>query len=121
MKLDWQDFPDAPGAGQTLGADRDIRAGAITFADIDGFPVILTRLDGRPRAYVNACPHQFLPFNQRSDQVLGADGKTLICSNHDAGFSLATGKGISGEGLGACLSEIPVLVANGQIIIANEA
>ena len=121
MNLTWKEYPDAPDPGQALGAEVDVATGKATFVEIGGFPILLVRAQNGPRAFVNACPHQFLPLNMRSDQVISASGKGLICSNHHAVFSIETGLGISGEGIGTCLAEIPISVANGQIFIAKEA
>lgn len=71
------------------------------------FPVLVVKDDNGTRAFVNACPHQFLPLDTRGD-VLGADGTRLICTNHDAVFDAQTGQGVSGFGLNCALSPIPL-------------
>lgn len=86
--------------------------------ELDGFPVLLARSGGQIRAYVNACPHQFLPLDYRAKSVLSSDGRILRCSNHEAGFDLVTGEGIDGFGAGCALDPIPVREdESGQVVI----
>ncbi|MDR6264812.1 MULTISPECIES: Rieske 2Fe-2S domain-containing protein [Rhodobacterales] len=106
MTLDWTDFPDAPAAGTPLCADNALGRG-VTALTLGEFPVLVLKDDGGTRAFVNACPHQFLPLDSRGD-VLGADGTRLICTNHDAVFDAQTGQGVSGFGLNCALSPIPL-------------
>lgn len=117
MTLAWSDFPGAPAAGTVLGAADDFAPGA-TFLRPGGFPlVVLHDGAGGFRAFVNLCPHQFLPLDQRGDSVLSADGARLICTNHQAEFDAATGEGTGGEGLGCALSPVPLRTGGGQIVI----
>jgi len=88
--------------------------------DIDGFPIMIFRSNDGMHAFVNACPHQFLPLDYRSPTVLSADKTKLICSNHDATFDVTTGEGLGGYGKGCELDKIPVLVnSNEEIIIQS--
>ena len=114
---DWRKMPFAPDPGAVICAEADVKTTAQSH-DLDGFPVLLIRSAEGLRAYVNACPHQFLPLDWRSPNVLSPDGKTLRCSNHDAGFDAATGAGLDGFGAGCALTPIPVAVRDGRIVIA---
>ena len=116
---DWRKMPFAPAPGAVICASSDLKSGAQSH-DLDGFPVLLVQSESGLRAYVNACPHQFLPLDWRSAKVLSQDGKTLRCSNHDAGFDAETGDGIDGFGLGCALTPIPVEDRDGRIVIAGE-
>lgn len=82
---------------------------------IGRFPVLVAAVDGAARVYVNACPHQFLPLDQRSSSLLSADGTRLMCSNHQAEFDLETGTGKAGFGLGCALSRVPVHLRGGGL------
>jgi nitrite reductase/ring-hydroxylating ferredoxin subunit len=69
------------------------------------------------RAFVNACPHQYLPLNHKGDKLISTDGKVIRCTNHSAGYSAETGEGIEGLGIGKCLDAIPVRVATDDIVV----
>jgi len=117
MMLDWADFPDAPAPGTRLcGLDQLPDSGVVSI-DPQGFPVLLARLNGAVVAYVNACPHQFLPLDLRQSDILSTDAAHLMCSNHAALFRLSDGVGTAGEGLGCALSAIPVVLRDGGIWI----
>ena len=61
-------------------------------------------------AYVNACPHQYLPLDHRGSNVLSADGAVLRCTNHSAGFRVRDGVGVEGLGQDCVLDAIPIVV-----------
>lgn len=84
--------------------------------ELSGFPILLARCESRLVAYVNACPHQFLPLDYRSKSVLSSDGRILRCTNHEAGFELTTGQGIDGFGVGCGLDPVPVEVTNDGMV-----
>ncbi len=65
---------------------------------------------GTLAAYVNACPHQYLPLDHRGANVLSADGTVLRCTNHSAGFRVEDGIGVEGLGLNCALDAIPIVV-----------
>jgi nitrite reductase/ring-hydroxylating ferredoxin subunit len=119
MSLAWTDFPDAPALGASLCQAADLPETGVLSLQLDGYPVLLLRLGGTLRAYVNACPHQFLPLDHHGDNLLSADGKHLLCTNHAAVFRADDGIGIEGEGLNCALSPIPVVVVAGQIVIGD--
>jgi nitrite reductase/ring-hydroxylating ferredoxin subunit len=107
----WTDFRDAPAPGTVLAASKDVQE------SLGAFAVLLTRV-GALKAYVNACPHQYLPLNHRGEQVMSADGKTIRCTNHSAGFDAATGNGTEGLGQGCALVPIPIEQAAQNIVVA---
>lgn len=120
MNLEWHEFPDAPRPGTLLCALAEIPRHGIRGIMVDGFPVLLlARRDGIV-AFVNCCPHQFLPLDHRGGDVQSADGERLICSNHGAVFRIFDGQGIAGEGLDRCLSAIPLDVRAGRVFIAPD-
>jgi nitrite reductase/ring-hydroxylating ferredoxin subunit len=79
----------------------------VTSLSVGEFPILFVRDAQGTRAFVNACPHQFLPLDTRGE-VLGANGKQLICTNHDAAFDAQTGEGVAGFGLNCALTPIPL-------------
>lgn len=119
MITDWRDFPGAPPPGSVLIHVGNLDPGrALHSLRIADFPVLLLASGVGFRAFVNACPHQFLPLDHRSASILSADGEVLRCSNHSAGFSAHDGQGIDGHGQGVCLAPVPLrLRADGALVI----
>jgi len=69
-------------------------------------------------AFVNACPHQYLPLDHRGNSILSADGTVVRCTNHGAGFCISTGQGVEGLGIDHQLDAVPVCIDDlGQIVI----
>ena len=118
MTLHWSEFPDAPEVGTEICKCGDLEMG-VSAITVGAFPVLLVRDGAGVRAFVNACPHQFLPLTQRSTDILSENGSRLICSNHDAAFSAETGEGTAGLGIGCALSPIPVCDSNGILWVAE--
>lgn len=117
MTLDWTDFPDAPAPGTKLCDAVDLPDTGVLSLAISDFPVLLMRVAGAPRAFVNACPHHFLPLDLRGPGLLSADGQHLLCSNHSAMFRADDGLGVAGEGIGCALSLIPLETRGAGIFI----
>ncbi|RMF34078.1 MAG: hypothetical protein D6754_15655 [Alphaproteobacteria bacterium] len=115
----WASWPGAPAAGTRICAGADLVEGATLGVAPGGFPLLLVRQQGRVRAYVNACPHQYLPLDYRGGRVLSADGTLLRCTSHGAGFSVDTGEGVEGHGIGSCLEPVPVEEVGSEIRIAG--
>ncbi len=100
--------------GRPLGRLEDFPDGAATPAryrkgerDV-AIPVIRRGAD--LRAYVDECPHQFLPLTWRGGRVLSADRGRLRCSNHGAEFAVEDGRGVSGPGSACGLTPVPLRV-----------
>lgn len=119
----WRESRFAPAPGTSLG-------GLDTFPDPSVrelqfgvgrrvFSMLVVRRGDDVRAYVNACPHVWLPLTFRSARLLSADGERLVCSNHLAEFSVDDGQALSGPVEPGCgLAAIPVHVnARGEIVI----
>ncbi|WP_068110800.1 Rieske (2Fe-2S) protein [Tropicimonas marinistellae] len=121
MSDDWKSYPGAPADGTVICPLADVPEAGTASVDLEGFPVLLARSGGRLVAYVNACPHQFLPLDYRRGSVLSADGKVLRCSNHEAGFELETGKGVDGFGVGCSLDPVPVEVTGDGLVRIGES
>jgi nitrite reductase/ring-hydroxylating ferredoxin subunit len=112
----WRDFPGAPPDGTVICAAGEVPGAGVKSVDLDGFPVLLVASAEGLRAYVNACPHQYLPLDWRSSAILSGDGETLRCSNHDAGFDACTGQGRDGLGQGCALDPVPVTL-RGEVLV----
>lgn len=115
--MHYTDFPDAPAKGAVLCNLADIPADGFFSGSVGGFLFVAVQSEQGPIVYVNACPHQFLPLDQRGPEVRGADGQTLLCTNHNAAFDLETGEGTKGFGLGCRLTPVPVEDLDGQLVV----
>ena len=72
-------------------------------------------------AYVNVCPHQFLPLNWKTDNFLSFDKTCIVCVMHAARFDIETGEMIYGPICPDCrLRPVPVGIENGTVRLANE-
>lgn len=80
------------------------------------FPLLVLRDGAQFRAFVNACPHQYLPLDYRGDRLLSADGTALLCTAHGARFDKSTGAAISGADCG--LDPVPVMARGDHLVIA---
>ncbi|MFV0385632.1 Rieske (2Fe-2S) protein [Paracoccus sp. (in: a-proteobacteria)] len=118
--MGWQDYPSAPAPGTVICAADDVTGvHALTVATGKGdFPILVARSGNGFCAYVNACPHQYLPLDYRGRQLQSADGTMILCTNHGARFDLATGVAVDGADCG--LDRVPVECAAGVIRIAVE-
>ncbi|MGK9166357.1 Rieske (2Fe-2S) protein [Inquilinus limosus] len=117
----WRRHPHAPAAGAVLARLNEIEdPGVRQLAFGAGrrvFSMLLVRRGGMVRAFLDACPHAFLPLTWRGGSVLSADGQRLICSNHFAEFDAEDGSSLSGPA-DCGLDAIPVRVeANGVIVM----
>lgn len=116
----WRKYLGAPAEGTELCRLEAVPESGTLSLSVGGFPVLLARSGTLLRAYVNACPHQFLPLDHRGDRIISADGTVLRCTNHSAGFRLDDGEGVEGLGLGCALDVIPVAVnAAGLVVIGR--
>ncbi len=120
--MKWGDLSTAPAAGTIAAQVGDVKGAiAVTITTAAGdFPLLLVRIGigTEVKGYVNMCPHQYLPLDYRSPQLLSKDGTTLMCSAHGAMFDAVTGIGIAGEGQGCTLISVPLAVVSDQIRIA---
>ena len=89
----WKSYRSAPTQGTEVCAIADVLDGNTFSVDLNGFPILLVRVGDILRAYVNACPHQYLPLDHMGDRLISADKAVLRCTNHSAGFSTLTGEG----------------------------
>lgn len=118
----WSDYASAPPLGTAVAPLAALAEGAtaLTVESEKGrFPLIVVRRGAAVHAFVNACPHQFLPLDYRGAALLSADGARLMCSSHGAAFDAATGEGIDGPGLGLALDTVPLRVADETVLIGT--
>ncbi|SET32768.1 Rieske (2Fe-2S) protein [Paracoccus homiensis] len=116
--MSWTDYSSAPAPGTVIcPADQVTGVLAVTVTSDRGqFPVLVLRQGDGIGAFVNACPHQYLPLDYRGDQLLSADGTALLCTAHGARFDRETGQNIAGADCG--LDPVPVRIEGGNVVIA---
>ncbi|UWR13387.1 Rieske (2Fe-2S) protein [Sulfitobacter mediterraneus] len=119
MRDTWKSYRGAPDLGTEICSLQDVPEGGTHCLEIDGFPLLLVRVGDALQGYVNACPHQYLPLDHKGDKLISADKTILRCTNHAAGFSVQTGEGVEGLGLGDCLDAVPIRVSEKTIFIAE--
>lgn len=117
----WRDFPGAPEPGAALCAIAELPKAGVKSVDLNGFPVLLVASAEGLRTYVNACPHQYLPLDWRTANILSEDGERLRCSNHAWGFDACTGAGLDGGAEGCALDPLPVHMAGDTVRIGPGA
>ena len=86
----------------------------------DELDIIIVQTNGIRHAYVNCCPHQFIPLETFPNHFLTDDKKFFLCSGHGARFALATGACISGPCLGKGLDRLQIKEEEGCVYL-NEA
>lgn len=109
----WRSYRSAPPAGTRILQAADIgrsKSRCVSVESANGrFPLVMVRDgEGMLHAYVNACPHQYLPLDGRGENILSRDGGLLICTSHQATFRVDNGEGISGPAQGEALDPVPV-------------
>lgn len=97
----WRNYANAPQEGAIICPSNLIEEGNAHCMEVISnggvFPVIVTRINGEIHCYVNACPHQYLPLNYRSDSIISSDRNRLLCSAHGAAFDIKTGNCLTGD------------------------
>jgi len=121
----WRARAHAPPAGTALCALADVPADngleRVFGTGAGAFRVVLFRVDGGVRAYVNECPHVHVPFSFTADVfcVYDFDGRRdLMCAHHSALFHLDDGFCHDGPCRGERLDAVDVVVADGEVRIA---
>jgi nitrite reductase/ring-hydroxylating ferredoxin subunit len=59
--------------------------------DTEEIEIFLVRTDGNVRAFVNVCPHRYLPLNWKNDSFLTLDKTRILCVVHAALFDTDSG------------------------------
>jgi len=118
----WKGYRSAPSNGALVcSADSIPDAGfksVVVMSAAGTFPILVFKTGNAVHAFVNACPHQYLPLDHRSDSILSADGAVIRCTNHGAGFCVSTGHGVEGLGIDQKLDAVPVGIDElGRVVI----
>jgi nitrite reductase/ring-hydroxylating ferredoxin subunit len=94
---------------------QDIREGFVTRVDVDGVPVILTRIDDVVRAFDGTCTHAEF-FFETTRLVRGCE---IECPIHGAMFSAVDGTVVKGPAK-VPLDAVPCRVDGDRVLVAPE-
>jgi nitrite reductase/ring-hydroxylating ferredoxin subunit len=83
----------------------------------DRLDVVVVVKDGRHHAYINSCPHQFIPLEIFPDHFYSEDKRHLICSGHGALFEPDTGLCIEGPCENDSLDRLRITEKDGDIYL----
>lgn len=99
-----------------LVGDRAIKEATVT---LNGETVALFVIRDRQhlRAYINRCPHRWVPLNWQPDEFLSLDRLYIQCCLHGARFLIGDGLCISGPCEGRSLEALKVTVENGSVFL----
>lgn len=92
-------------------------ANAVIGEGADELDIIIVQTAGTVHAYINCCPHQFIPLETFPNHFLTEDRRHLVCSGHGALFELATGKCTRGPCLGLALDRLNIAEQDGAIYL----
>lgn len=82
--------------------------------------IVIVEWQGARHAYVNQCPHQFIPLEIFPGHFFDADRKHLICSGHAALFEPDTGFCVLGPCNGQSLKALKIEERDGEIFWNEE-
>jgi nitrite reductase/ring-hydroxylating ferredoxin subunit len=85
----------------------------------DELDIVVVQIHGARHAYINSCPHQFIPLETFPNHFLSEDRRHLVCSGHGARFELANGLCVSGPCLGKGLDRLTVTERDGDLYLAD--
>lgn len=93
----------------------DVREGYVTRLDVDGVPVVLTRVGGEVRAFDGTCTHAEFQL-ETSRLVRGCE---IECPIHGARFSAVDGAVVKGPAKEP-LPELPCRIVGDQVLLAPD-
>jgi nitrite reductase/ring-hydroxylating ferredoxin subunit len=79
--------------------------------------VLVVRRGRQVFCYLNSCPHTGSPLDWVPDQFLSLDKHHIQCATHAALFRIEDGICIAGPCSGDALTPVPVVVADGEVIL----
>ena len=91
----------------------DIPATGTVSADLLGREILVTMVNGKPRAFVNVCMHHGGPLSRADD--------TFVCAWHGSTFDARTGHALSGPVRpDARLIMLPTRIEEGMLVYLYE-
>jgi nitrite reductase/ring-hydroxylating ferredoxin subunit len=85
----------------------------------DTLDVVVVEQGGARNAFINACPHQFIPLETFPDYFFTEDRKHLVCSGHGALFEPGTGRCVEGPCEGEGLDPLAITEQDGAVYLAE--
>lgn len=98
----------APFSWFTAASSGEVREGVLLARDVEGERILIVRLAGGVRAFVDRCPGSPLTLNAGLVQ-----GGVLLCPWHDCRFDLLTGRRLDREGEG--LAPVQIAESAGEV------
>jgi len=92
--------------------------GCICGNGADAFNFFIVRKGESAFAYVNECPHAFLPLNRITTKFLTLDEEKILCAAHAASFQIEDGLCIGGPCAGKALLPLPLEQTDRSLSIA---
>ena len=83
------------------------------------FNFFIVRKGENAFAYVNECPHAFLPLNRITTKYLTLDEEKILCAAHAASFQIEDGLCTGGPCAGRTLLSVPLENTKGALSIAS--
>ena len=93
--------------------------GFIMLRDGEEEEIFVVRDGDEAFAYVNVCPHRFLPLNWKPDIFLNFQKTRILCVVHAATFDLRDGACLGGPCPGQGLEAVPLRIDNGMIVLTD--
>jgi naringenin degradation protein FdeD len=85
----------------------------------DELDIIVVQSEGARHAYINCCPHEFIPLETFPNHFLTEDKTFLVCSGHGARFALHSGECVSGPCLGGGLDRLNTTEKEGALYLSE--
>jgi nitrite reductase/ring-hydroxylating ferredoxin subunit len=85
----------------------------------DELDIVIVQTRGTRHAYINCCPHEFIPLETFPNHFLTEDKKYVLCSGHGARFALDTGECVRGPCLGKGLDRLAIAEMAGGLYLAE--
>ncbi len=108
---------------RALCAARDVVEGAgkgfVFGAGTEREAIFVIRWKGALYAYRNQCPHVGTPLDWPEDRFFDSAHEYLMCGTHGAVFRPEDGICIDGPCAGNALAPVAILVADGEIFLAE--
>lgn len=121
----WAEVPHAPALGTLICPLEALPDGMATpwvmGAEAAPFRLLLLRSAGAVHAYVNRCAHFGVPLAAKPTQLIFQPHQSITCNVHYARYGWQDGACLSGECEGEGLLAVPVVIADGQLWVAEAA
>ena len=115
----WREHQAAPDSGTALCQLADLPDGEgreVVFGQAPGeLRIVVVRRGAQAWAYLNCCPHNYIPLNDQPDRFTTFDHEWVICSAHGAVFRYEDGFCEDGPCRGRSLESVPVAVVGGVV------